>query len=223
MRVRRERAVAFQPVFAALRRRLTYCSGVRFSVLTQTRFVDYVLRGFEHGFRIGLGSSPHRRTARNFLTAATHASVVRGYFCGELEVGRIVGPVAPQWVEHVSPYSVIPKPHQPGRWRLITNLSAPRGSSVNDGIDASLCSLSYARINDAIAIALDLGTGCLLAKLDLHAAYRHLGARSPGGPPVSRRALAGSAFPRRGSPVRSPVSAEDFFGGSGRCFMDHDS
>ena len=77
-------------------------------------------------------------------------------------------------MEHVSPYGVIPKPHQPGRWRLITDLSAPRGSSVNDGIDASLCSLSYARIDDAVAIALDLGAGCLLAKLDLHAAYRQV-------------------------------------------------
>ena len=86
-----------------------------------SRFVDYVLRGFEHGFRIGLNSSHHRRTARNFRSAATHASVVRGYFCGELEAGRIVGPVEPKWVEHVSLYSVIPKPHQPCRWRLITD------------------------------------------------------------------------------------------------------
>ena len=45
---------------------------------------------------------------------------------------------------------------------------------MNKGIDASLCSLSYARIDDAVAIALDLGTGCLLAKLDLHAAYRQV-------------------------------------------------
>ena len=139
-----------------------------------SRFVDYVLRGFEQGFRIGLSSSPHRRTAQNFRSAATHASVVRGYFSGELEAGRIVGPVEPKWMEHVSPCGVIPKPHQPGRWRLITDLSAPRGSSVNDGIDASLCSLSYARIDDAVAIALDLGASCLLAKLDLHAAYRQV-------------------------------------------------
>ena len=47
---------------------------------------------------------------------------------------------------------------------------------MNDGIDASLCSLSYARIDDAVAIALDLGVGCLLAKLDLHAAYRQVSA-----------------------------------------------
>ena len=139
-----------------------------------SRFVDYVLRGFEHGFRICLGSSPHRRTARNFRSAATHASVVQGYFCCELEAGRIVGPVAPQGVKHVSPYGVIPKPHQPGRWRLIADLSALRGSSLSYGIDSSLCLLSYAQIDDAVAIALDLGAGCLLAKLDLHAAYRQV-------------------------------------------------
>ena len=70
-----------------------------------SRFVNYVLRGFEQGFCIiGLSSSPHRRTAQNFRSAATHASVVRGYFSGELEAGRIVGPIEPKWVEHVSPY-----------------------------------------------------------------------------------------------------------------------
>ena len=35
---------------------------------------------------------------------------------------------------HASSFGVIPKRHQPGKWRLILDLSRPRGSSVNDGI-----------------------------------------------------------------------------------------
>ena len=34
---------------------------------------------------------------------------------------------------------LIPKPHQPGKFRLIVDLSAPVGSSVSDGIALDLC------------------------------------------------------------------------------------
>ena len=67
---------------------------------------------------------------------------------------------------------VIPKPHQPGKWRLIVDLSSPRGKSVNDGIDPLLCSLSYARLDDAVLRILKVGTGSLLEKLDIESAYR---------------------------------------------------
>lgn len=35
----------------------------------------------------------------------------------------------------VSRFGVIPKNHQPGKWRLIVDLSHPKGASVNDGIE----------------------------------------------------------------------------------------
>ena len=44
---------------------------------------------------------------------------------------------------------MIPKQHQPGKWRLIVDLSHPKGASMNDGIEADLCSLSYVSIDDA--------------------------------------------------------------------------
>ncbi len=34
-----------------------------------------------------------------------------------------------------SPFGIIPRKGKPGKWRLIVNLSAPEGLSVNDGID----------------------------------------------------------------------------------------
>ena len=43
---------------------------------------------------------------------------------------------------HVSPFEVIPKA-DPGKWRLILDLSSPHGNSVNDGIAKELCSLIY--------------------------------------------------------------------------------
>ena len=43
---------------------------------------------------------------------------------------------------------------------------------MNDGIDPQLCTLSYARLDDAVVRALALGRGALLAKLDIQNAYR---------------------------------------------------
>ena len=50
----------------------------------------------------------------------------------------------------ISWFGVILKPHQLGKWRLITDLSSPKGGSVNDRVDPVLCSLSYASVDDAI-------------------------------------------------------------------------
>ncbi len=67
---------------------------------------------------------------------------------------------------------VIPKSHQPGKWRLIVDLSHPKNRSVNDGIEKELCSLSYASVEQAVKKCLHLGHGCQLTKIDVEAAYR---------------------------------------------------
>ena len=67
---------------------------------------------------------------------------------------------------------IIPKGHTPGKWRLITDLSFPKGGSVNDGIDSQLCSIHYTSVDRVAASAQRLGKGALLAKLDIMAAYR---------------------------------------------------
>ena len=73
---------------------------------------------------------------------------------------------------HISRIGVIPKPHQPGKWRLITDLSSPKGGSVNDGVFPGLCSVSYASVDDAVRCVMSLGKGALLAKFDIASAYR---------------------------------------------------
>ena len=49
----------------------------------------------------------------------------------------------------VSPLGVIPK-KTPGEFRLIHQLSYPKGSSVNNGISPEFYSVRYATITDAI-------------------------------------------------------------------------
>lgn len=44
-------------------------------------------------------------------------------------------------------------------------LSSPKGSSVNDGISADLCSLFYISVDDISRVVASLGRGTLLAKV----------------------------------------------------------
>ena len=75
---------------------------------------------------------------------------------------------------HCSPIGLIPKPHQPGKWRLIVDLSSPQGHSVNDAISSEVAHMRYASVLDAAAMIRHLGPGTLMAKVDLQNAYRVL-------------------------------------------------
>ena len=100
--------------------------------------------------------------------------MISDYLRKELDAGNIFGPFNPHTITdlHTNRFGVIPKKHQPGQWRLITDLSFPEGASVNDAIDSSLCSLVYTSVEHVAEVALKLGPGSLLAKIDIKSAYR---------------------------------------------------
>ena len=140
-------------------------------------FVGYLLDGIQHGFRIGFDSEHHRCVSakRNMMSALQNPEVVGEYLAKECRLGRIAGPITKGSCSlHINRFGVIPKPHQPGKWRLIVDLSHPAHNSVNDGIEPELCSLSYASVDDAISHILRKGRGTQLAKLDLESAYRNI-------------------------------------------------
>ena len=74
----------------------------------------------------------------------------------------------------LSPFGVIPKKGKPGRWRLILNLSAPEGGSVNDGIAKELSRVEYTSVDDVVRRVLELGKAAMMAKADVKAAYRNV-------------------------------------------------
>ena len=133
-------------------------------------FAQYVLSGLLGGFRIGFNYRHHVCTSSNtnMRSALSNPAVVADYLLEEGRAGRLIGPLikSPAVMPQVG---VIPKGSQPGKWRLIVDL---HGSSVNDGIDESLCSLSYVSVNDVARKILELGTGSEMAKLDIKSAYR---------------------------------------------------
>ena len=139
--------------------------------------VSYVVEGLRQGFRLGFSTSAKLKAAkRNKPSAFQHARVIDDYLANEVSLGRVVGPfsVPPLRNLHVSSFGVIPKKGQPGKWRLIVDLSSPWGFSVNDGIDPEQFTLQYIRMDDVIRMVAELGSGALMAKFDVEAAYRNI-------------------------------------------------
>ena len=134
--------------------------------------------GLQHGFRIGFNySSPLRSATANMESARLHPEVISTYLEKECSLGRMLGPFpdnpsVSSLHLHINRFGVIPKGHSTGKWRLITDLSFPKGRSVNDRIDPSLCSLSYSTVDEVADLVVALGQGALLSKIDIESAYR---------------------------------------------------
>lgn len=73
----------------------------------------------------------------------------------------------------VSPLGVVPK-KEANKFCLIHPLSYPAGESVNDGIDAQECKVSYTSFDAALVWVRKYGRGSLLAKTDIESAFRLL-------------------------------------------------
>ena len=139
--------------------------------------VDFVINGIRSGFRLGFNHVPSLRPARrNKKSAEDHPAVVEEYLANEIALGRVAGPFQrpPMPNLHVSSFGVIPKSGQPGKWRLIVDLSSPEGSSVNDGINPDDFTLQYIRVDDIIRMVAKYGNGAQIAKFDVLAAYRNV-------------------------------------------------
>ena len=141
------------------------------------QYANFIVGGVSSGFRIGCQASKDRlqSSSRNMSAAYANPAVVDKYIMEEVAHGRLVQVQPPLSSSiHISRMGVIPKKHQPGKWRLIVDLSSPTGASINDFVDPGLCSLSYASVEDAAAFVFRAGKGALLAKLDIKSAYRNV-------------------------------------------------
>ena len=98
------------------------------------------------------------------------------YLKEEVGLGRVAGPLPPTMHTccQISRFGVIPKSQQPDKWRLIVDLSSPKGQSVNDGMPKHLCSLKYISIDDAVYEILLQGRGAMLAKVDIKSACQYI-------------------------------------------------
>ena len=108
---------------------------------------------------------PRKTIRRSFLIS---------YLTAECSKGRMLGPLPTCSIPNIqiNRIGVIPKKSSPGRWRLITDLSFPPGSSVNDSISTEHTSLPYIKVDLIAKKVVQLGKGTQLAKMDIEEAYR---------------------------------------------------
>lgn len=139
------------------------------------QFSSYILQGLAHGFHIGVDRSIALRPSRgNMPSVREQPQLVQAHIQAEFEARCLLGPLPPHLacLVQTNPTGLIPKPHQPGKFKLIVDLSSPAGASVNDAISISACYLQYASVLDAARLIQQLGPGTQLAKLDLQIVYR---------------------------------------------------
>ena len=136
---------------------------------------QWLLQGLTDGFKIGLEGDHPLSAARNCSSALKQPDIIDNYLREELAYGSIIGPFDkqpfPDFV--MNRFGVIPK-SEPGKWRLIADLSFPFKNSVNSKIPDEHVTVSYCGITDAIPKILELGRGTFMGKFDIKRAYRLL-------------------------------------------------
>ena len=70
-----------------------------------------------------------------------------------------------------SPIEVVPKKNS-DKVRMITDLSSPKGSTVDDFITDEESAVQFNYFDTAVNTVAGLGKGCLVAKLDIKSAFR---------------------------------------------------
>ena len=87
-------------------------------------FQQYILEGLTNGFRIRFNYQAllPRSVQANMQSASRNAAVIEERLQTEISLGRVVGPLPLEKYTfvHVSRFGVIPKNHQPGKWRMIS-------------------------------------------------------------------------------------------------------
>ena len=141
-------------------------------------FCRYICEGISRGFRIGsiISLAHANQPLPTWLQLNSTHNQFAKYLAEELEAKRIVGPLPPAMSSkiQVNRFGVIPKRIQPGKWRLITDLSHPEQRSVNDGINPDSFGVHYASVDDAVQKILSTGRGTRLAKIDVQHAFRNI-------------------------------------------------
>lgn len=137
--------------------------------------MQYILKGLEKGFRIGFRYQQAQLKQCSSSMVIKDRSVVSEYLHTELRLNCLIKLPSKEAGElgiHCSPIGIIPKKGKPGKWRLIVDLSAPEGASINDGVDKETSSLSYTSVDAITSRVLALSQGAMLAKMDFKQAYR---------------------------------------------------
>ncbi|VDI62385.1 Hypothetical predicted protein [Mytilus galloprovincialis] len=129
--------------------------------------------GFLCGFRLKYSGPRISFISKNLQSANCHKVETLDKLDQEVKAGRMAGPFLEKPIStlRTSPIGLVPK--EKG-WRLISHLSYPEGSGVNDFIDRDECSVQYASFDEVIQMVSSLGKSALIGVRDIKSAFRLL-------------------------------------------------
>ena len=136
------------------------------------QLLQFLWNGFTHGFDIGFSGAITPGSSKNLQSARLHHEEVTEAINKEVSRGHTLGPFKSSPFDnlHISPLGAVPK--KDGTYRLILDLSSPKGESINDGINKEDYSVSYSSFDNAVDMVRSLGVGAYMAKIDIKYAFR---------------------------------------------------
>jgi hypothetical protein len=133
--------------------------------------------GFTFGFKLGMeGDKSHgtcTRISKNHKSAIENPAKVYQKLAKESLLNRITGPFKTPPLKNLvySPLGLVPK-NVPDKFRLIYDLSYPKGNSVNSLIPQENSTVKYDGIDTVIQLVKQFGRHCKLSKCDIEDAFR---------------------------------------------------
>ena len=146
-------------------------------VSVDSHLQQYLIDGFTEGFRIHFeGDRDLTYDMDNHLGSQSQEkeSIMWEKVMKEVRLGRVAGPFESPPLDRfrVSPLGVVPKGESD--FRMIFDLSLPRGVSVNDGIPKEAKTVEYTDYQTLVRAIDILGIGTYMAKTDLKSAFRQI-------------------------------------------------
>ena len=138
--------------------------------------LDRVLRYIADGADIGcVGPARLPSYSSNAPSAYEYGPHVTDAIAEWIHKGYAYGPVGREQVpKHAKISGIMVRPKPNGSVRVILNLSAPKGRSVNDGIDKANFPAKMSSTAAWLRVLDQAGRRCLMTKTDWAAAYKHI-------------------------------------------------
>lgn len=137
---------------------------------------NVLLSGFSEGFKLGTNCNKSANLAvKNHKSALDKPGIIREKIQKEIVKGRYKGPFeSPPFPNFIcSPLGLVPK-KESGKYRVIHDLSFPKGDSINSSIPTEFTSVSYENIENVIKLVQGHHCNALMAKADVEDAFRLL-------------------------------------------------
>ena len=169
-----------------------------------------LLDGFSLGFSLHYDGPHCIRFSGNHQSALQAPSLVDDKLGHEMHLGRIAGPFqqVPFPNFQASPLGLVPK-HEIGKFRLIHDLSFPKGDSINCYTSKEYTTVQYESLDIVIDLVRSYGLNSLIAKADIQDAFRLVPIR-PQDYPLLGFTWNGMLYHDKVLPMCSAVSCQTF-------------